>query len=161
MVGGESAEADDEQPFAAPSAQAASAPRPEPPGLAKAPDLWNQTRNTISKSIDQLKTAIRAAFADQGADLLADVEQKMARLDVVSGRFDHRLSECLAKARATQEPGARKAELSNAKPILTDYIKYVKSEPLIAHIDSNPFGVRTNLKQTLAESLTHMARAVG
>src|SRR5215207_2465904 len=34
------------------------------------------------------------------------------------------------------------------------------SEPMIAHIDSNPFGAKTNLRQTLTESLTKVARAI-
>jgi hypothetical protein len=43
-----------------------------------------------------------------------------------------------------------------------DYIKFVKTEePLLAHIDSNPFGVETNLHKTLTEKLTHMAQAIG
>jgi hypothetical protein len=47
-----------------------------------------------------------------------------------------------------------------SKAILFDYINYVKSEPLIAHIDSNPLGIQTNLKQVLADSLKHMAQAI-
>jgi hypothetical protein len=32
---------------------------------------------------------------------------------------------------------------------------------LIEHIDANPFGVKTNLKAVLTNSLTHMAKAIG
>jgi len=38
--------------------------------------------------------------------------------------------------------------------------QYVTSERLIAQIDSNPFGVQTNVKRTLIASLNQMARAV-
>jgi len=31
---------------------------------------------------------------------------------------------------------------------------------LIAHIDKNPFGVETNLKKVLTDSLTHMAQSI-
>jgi len=38
----------------------------------------------------------------------------------------------------------------------------VKSEePLLNHIDSNPFGVEMNLHKTLTEKLTRMAQAIG
>jgi hypothetical protein len=37
----------------------------------------------------------------------------------------------------------------------------VKSDELIAHIDANPFGVQTNVKQQLSECLKHMAEAIG
>ena len=48
-----------------------------------------------------------------------------------------------------------------AKAILAEYIRYVGSEPLIAHLDSNPFGVKTELRATLSKSLTQLARAIG
>jgi len=50
--------------------------------------------------------------------------------------------------------------MANAKAILSDYIKYVKSEPMIAHMDANPFGVDTNLKKVLTDSLTHVAQVI-
>ena len=53
------------------------------------------------------------------------------------------------------------AELQNAKVILADYIRYVKTEPLVGHIDANPFGVDTKLRHVLTESLTHMAKSIG
>jgi hypothetical protein len=37
----------------------------------------------------------------------------------------------------------------------------VKSEPLIAHIEKNPFGVDTQVKKVLIDALTHMAQAIG
>lgn len=159
VAGGESADgAAEETPPAEPAASEAT---PGQTRLAKAPELWNQTRNSISNSIDQLKRAINAALADQNPDALAGLDQKLARLDAVNSKFDQRLAESLSKAHALQDPAARKAELATAKVVLVDYIQYVKSEPLIAHIDANPFGVKTNLKQTLAESLTKMAQAIG
>jgi hypothetical protein len=51
--------------------------------------------------------------------------------------------------------------LKNSKVILAEYIGYVKSEPLITHMDSNPFGVKINLRQTLVEAVTHAAQTIG
>jgi len=51
--------------------------------------------------------------------------------------------------------------LQESKGILAEYIRYVGSEPLIAHLDSNPFGVKTELKATLSKSLTQLARTIG
>ena len=141
--------------------QAAPAAKPVPPKLAKAPELWNQTCNAVSNSIDALKVAIRAAVADEVPGVLDGLDDKLARLDGISAKFDQRLAESLAKVQAVQDAAARNAALAAAKTILVDYINYVKSEPLIAHIDANPFGVKTNLKQTLAQSLTTMAQAIG
>ena len=76
-------------------------------------------------------------------------------------KLDDKLAHSLAKAHAAKDPAARAAELKTSKVILADYIKYVKSETMIAHIDSNPFGVQTNLKKVLTDSLMHMAQSIG
>ena len=84
----------------------------------------------------------------------------MKKLDWILDTLDHKLADSLAKAHAAGNPPARQAELANAKTILANYIKFVKSEPMIAHIDANPFGIETNFKKLLTESLTHMAQAI-
>ena len=81
--------------------------------------------------------------------------------DAILDRLDHRLAESLTKAHGAADEGARKAELKIAKTILSEYLVYVKSEPLIGQIDANPFGVPTHLRQVLSDSLTHMAQAIG
>jgi hypothetical protein len=134
---------------------------PERPALARAPEAWQQTQQVISTRIDQLKTAIRSEFADEGADLVTEIDQNMEKLDRILDNLDRKLADSLGKANEARNAAARAAELRNAKTILTNYIKYVKSEPLIAHIDANPFGVDINLKKTLTESLTNMAKAIG
>jgi uncharacterized protein (UPF0210 family) len=159
-VGTESAEDDEGQP-AGEQPDDESAAAPAPPTLAKAPEVWHETRQVITTHIDQLKAAIRDEFADEDADLLTEVEQNMKKLDRILENLDHKLAESLAKAHAMEDAAARKAELQNAKALLATHIKYVKSEPLIAHIDANPFGVKINLSKMLTERLTHMARAIG
>jgi peptidoglycan hydrolase-like protein with peptidoglycan-binding domain len=147
-------------------------PPPEPPQpvappklgkavLAKAPEVWHGTRDIVDKNIEALKKAVRGEYAHEHPDLLKEIDDNMEKLDGILDKLDHRLADSLAKAHAAKDDAARKAELKNSKTILTDYIKYVKSEPLIAHIDSNPFGVQTNLKKVLTDSLTHMAQAIG
>jgi len=165
MVGTESAEEEDQS--TADSTQA-TAPKPAPPAppepvhpvLAKAPEDWHKTRKDIENVLKQLKGAIHKEFADQGEDLVADIEKNLAKLDAVLDKLDARLAVSLDKARATHDAAARAAELKTSKSLIIDYINYVKSEPLIAHIDSNPFGVKTNLKQTLSASLTEMSHAI-
>ena len=56
---------------------------------------------------------------------------------------------------------ARDAELKKAKAILAEYIGYIKGEPLIAHIDQNPWKVKTDLKALLVSGLTSAAGAIG
>jgi hypothetical protein len=66
----------------------------------------------------------------------------------------------MAKADAAKDDAARRMELKKAKGILAEYINHVKSEPLIAHVDSNPW-VKINLRKTLVDTITHMAQAIG
>ena len=61
----------------------------------------------------------------------------------------------------TSDPASRRQLLQEAKVIIAEYIRYVRSEPLIDHLDNNPFGIKTNLKATLSASLTQVARAIG
>jgi hypothetical protein len=159
MVGNESAEENDSAPNLA--NQPNRVPASEHPALEKAPTVWHEARQSIAATITQLKEAIRKEYADAAPMLLAGVEQSVTALDVVLDKFDHRLADVLARAHAAKDPTARAAELKAAKALLTEHIQYVKSEPLIEHIDANPFGVATNLKQKLTATFMHMAQAIG
>jgi hypothetical protein len=79
----------------------------------------------------------------------------------VLNTVDHRLADSLANAGKAADESAQKAELKNAKSILTEYVNYVKNEPLVAHMDQNPFDVKTDLKALLAGGLADAAKAIG
>ena len=81
-------------------------------------------------------------------------------MDEVMGTVDHRLAESLASAAQAGDDGTQKAELQTAKAVLTEYINYVKGAPLVAHIDQNPFGVKTGLQALLAAGLTKAAKII-
>lgn len=80
---------------------------------------------------------------------------------MVLDNVDHRLADSLVNASRAADDSARKAELKNAKSILAEYIGYMKSEPLVAHMDQNPFNVETDLKALLIGGLTSAAKAIG
>jgi peptidoglycan hydrolase-like protein with peptidoglycan-binding domain len=141
--------------------QPVAPPKLGKPALAKAPEVWHSTRDVLDKNISELKKAVRAQYANEHPDLLKEIDENMEKLDAIMDKLDHKLADSLTKAQAAADEAARKAELKTSKTILADYIKYVKSEPLIAHIDANPFGVATNLKKVLTDSLTHMAQSIG
>jgi len=146
-------------PVGAPAPAGASAPRGRV-SLDKAPQHWHSTRGTIEGILKGLKQAVFAQYPEASQDLTAELDHTMSLLNVILDKLDHRLADSLDKAGAAKDPAARQAELKNTKAILAEYINYVKSEPLIAHIDENPLGIPTKLKQTLAESLTDVARAI-
>jgi hypothetical protein len=103
---------------------------------------------------------VKAHCADAPAALLQEIEKGLAKLDTVLETVDHRLAASLAKAAEAKDESARKAELANAKTICTEYLNYVRGEPLVAHIDRNPFGVKTGLVQLLGSGLDAAAKVI-
>ncbi len=156
----EDAEAEPEPAAAAKPAAPDAAAKGRPP-LGAAPEVWHKTRSLMSMNITKLKAAIKNEYKDEAPELTAEIDKNMGQIDRILGTLDHRLAESLDKAHKAKDDAARQAELKNSKAILTSYLKYVNSEPLIAHVDKNPFGVETNLKKVLTASLTHMAKVVG
>jgi hypothetical protein len=132
-----------------------------PPELVEAPAVWDGARDLLQMNLDALKDAIRQQCADEAPDFVKQVDGQLAQLDRILGKLDRRLSESLRAAGRMADPARRNGELKNAKAIVAEYIRYVNSEPLIAHLDSNPFGVKTALRSTLASSLTQVAKAIG
>jgi hypothetical protein len=153
---GNSGEADDKSSASVPGV-AGQVPEAE---LEKAPQVWKGTRALLQTNIDALKKAVQAQVADE-EDLVDEIEGHLQKLDRIMGRLDKRLTNSLTNAVETQDPKLRSAALRESKGILAEYIRYVGSEPLIAHLDSNPFGVKTELRATLSKSLAKLARAIG
>ena len=130
--------------------------------LAQAPDAWQRTQREIASGIAELKNAIRHAFDDEREEeLIAEIDHNLGKLDSILDHLDDRLAHALKRAHEAVDTATRANELKNAKTILSGYISYVSSEPLIAGIDANPFGVQINLRQRLTDSLRQMARAIG
>jgi hypothetical protein len=128
--------------------------------LQKAPEVWKSTRGVMTSSLDKLKAAIKAEYGNEAPALLAEVEKSMGKIDDILSKLDHSLSDKLERAHKATDLKERNAEITAAKAILKEHISYIQTEPLIAHIDSNPFGVQTNLKALLTKSLTHVAKVV-
>jgi hypothetical protein len=131
------------------------------PALASAPQEWDGTREMLQRNINELKRAVQSQIADEGDQLVDQINGNLQKLDRILGKLDRRLADSLANAAATRDAAGRREALQESKAILAEYIRYVSSEPLIDHLDSNPFGVKTELKATLSSSLTKLARAIG
>lgn len=152
---------------AAPPGPPPEPPKPVPPPtlgkgtLDSAPNVWHSTRGILEKNIGELKKAVRSEYASEHPTLLKDIEQNLKKLDGILEKLDTKLAESLTEANAAKDPAARKAKLQQCKAMVAQHIMYVKSEPLIAHIDNNPFGVDTNCKRVLTDCLLHVAQAIG
>ncbi len=171
MVGTESGEDEDSAAKEPAESGKEAGGKPEAPGgvvasekaakFTKAAESWHGIRKQVDDKVAELKKAILAHYAGGHADLLKEIDKGLGKLDVVLDKLDHRLADSFTKAGAAANEAASQAELKNTKAILAEYIAFVKAEPLIAHADSNPFGVKTNLKQTLIGAVTDAAKIVG
>jgi hypothetical protein len=128
--------------------------------LAKAPTVWRNMQDIVEKNLEEVKKAVKGHYAHEHPDLVKQIHEGLQKLDGITDKLDQRIAETLAKAHAAKDEAVRKAELKNAKIILAGYIQYVKSEPLIAHVDKNPW-VKIDLKKTLIDTITHMAQSIG
>lgn len=138
-----------------------AAPSPRTARLSQAAASWRGTHGQANERIAALKASVKSHYGDEHPTLLKKIEQGLARLDEVLENVDNRLADSLAQAGKAADDQVREAELDKAKAILTEYIRYVKGEPLVAHIDQNPFGVKTELKALLANGLNDAAKAIG
>ena len=144
----------DEDEDAAPSAK----PRME---LATTPKVWKSTREMLTNRIDSFVAAVKQQVAGEGDAFAEEVSSNLDKLNRIIAKLDKRLTNTLTNAAETDDPASRRQLLQDAKVIIAEYIRYVRSEPLIDHLDNNPFGIKTNLKATLSASLTQVARAIG
>jgi hypothetical protein len=128
--------------------------------LAKAPQVWDGTRQIMQTKIDALKKAVQAQLGDEADHYIKDVNDQLQKLDRITGRLDKRLTDALGAAAQTTDPAQRKQALDQSKATLTEYVQYIKSEPLINHLDNNPFGVQMELMATLTKSLKSLGGAM-
>ena len=119
--------------------------------LSEAAVHWTSTRTVVDSRIGQLEQAVKKHYSKHPA-ALKELQKIMGKIDAALGKLDHRLSDAL-KATVAANPAAHETEVHKAKAVLAEYKRVVQSDPLIAHIDKNPFGVSTNLKQALMDSL--------
>ena len=128
--------------------------------LGAAAAAWRDTHRQADERIKALQTAVKAHCADSPAALLAEIEKGLAKLDAVLDSVDHRLADALDKAGGAKDDAARQAELATAKALCAEYIGFVRGDPLVAHIDQNPFGVKTGLAALLGAGLGAAAKAI-
>ena len=99
--------------------------------------------------------------ADSPAPLLQAIDKGLLKLDAVLKTVDHAPGGFAGQRRQRGRRRRQKSELAKAKAIVTEYVNYVKGEPLVAHMDRNPFGAKPGLQALLADGLSKAAKAIG
>ncbi|HEX3746713.1 MAG TPA: hypothetical protein VHW09_22400 [Bryobacteraceae bacterium] len=136
-----------------PAAAAPAANIPQHPKLTQAALHWDGTKTMVDGRVKELVRAVKSHYSAHGPDLLKEIDKSMLKIDATLAKLDHRLTNSLKAAASVSGP-AHEAEIKKTRAIVEEFKHIVKSERLIAHIDQNPFGVKTNLQASLMESLT-------
>ena len=127
--------------------------------LARAAEDWRQTHVQADERIATLKESVKSHYASSHPKLCLAIEKSMVKLDDILNKVDQRLADSLSAASNATNEAARNAELKNAKTVLAGYIAYVKSQPLIDHLDRNPL-VKIELKRLLIGGLSNAAKDI-
>ena len=92
---------------------------------------------------------------------MKEIDKGLLKLDGVLKTVDQRLADSLATAGNAADDRRHEGRAGQGKAIVTEYITYVKGEPLVAHMDKNPFGAKPGLQALLVDGLTKAAKAIG
>lgn len=129
--------------------------------LAQAAQAWQQVCTQAAERIAALQQAVKTRCADGAPALLQQLDKGLAQLEQALKPLDGRLADALRAADEAANDKARAQALKNARALVAQHIAHVKDEPLVAHMDRNPFEVKTGLKALLADGLTQAAKALG
>lgn len=129
--------------------------------LLEAAEGWRKIHGEAQARVEALKTAVMAQCADSPPPLLQAIDKGLLKLDAVLKTVDTRLADALAGAGDAADAAAMKSALAKARALVAEYGSYVKGEPLVAHMDRNPFGTKPGLQALLADGLAKAAKAIG
>ena len=118
--------------------------------FAKARLNWQAAKKEVEGQLSRLQSAILAEFDDEEA---IDGAKK---LELVLARFNEGLSDSLDElynAETDKKPPLAKSALQT----VSNYIGYVESDELIAHIEENPYETLT-VRSSLLDSLTEIQK---
>ena len=115
-----------------------------------AAQAWRAARAQAAERIAALKAQVQAQCAEEPDALRAQLDGGLARLDAALDTIDPRLADALLAA-----------DLATARRLLGPIAAAVQADPMIAHADANPFGVKTGLKAMVADALARVSQAVG
>jgi len=113
-------------------------------------EIWKQAKDRVDGQIGQLQTALRG-IKHPAFDKIAD----MGLAGLSGGRVNTMLMAALMDhARAPAEKQADSAQAVQSAVVA--YRDFLQSDPVVAHCEQNPFGVRMTLSDTLGSALTEI-----
>ena len=101
--------------------------------FAKIKLQWNQAKQAVKDQLAQLGTIIVAEDDDP------ETADAVRKLDRVLKRFNEGLADTLDDLYNQAVPADQPKHLQKAGRIVADYLNYIESDPLIAHVEDNPY----------------------
>lgn len=120
--------------------------------FAKSSQLWRACRASVHGKMEQLKTAVIDAYAEEPS-VQAAIRQHIGKLSGALEGLDDRLDDALDQALNAADDTAHASAAAHAKQVIADTIKTVASSQKLAAIDDNPFGLHVGLRETLSKTL--------
>jgi hypothetical protein len=111
---------------------------------------WDAQKKGVESRLAELNKAILADFAD------AEGTTAAKNLSKVLARFNEGLGDTLDDVRNAATPEARAPIVAKANAIADRYLQYLDSDPLVAHVESNPFEIKVDVKNSLSTPLTRL-----
>jgi hypothetical protein len=111
---------------------------------------WNAKKQAIGGRLAALHQAILSEFNDSDGNTAAQ------KLDRVLARFNEGLGDTLDEMRNATTPQARSQLAAKSSAIADRYLSYLESDPLVAHLEGNPFNINLQIKETLSAPLTQL-----
>jgi hypothetical protein len=126
--------------------------------FAKARLAWQDAKGRVANLLAALREEIEADEGEDDGPVFAAATKK---LDAVLARFNEGLGDTLDDLANAGEPGAIGSLKARAGKIVGDYLSYVDTSPLIAHLERNPYmplGIAEALRKPLADVQARLAQ---
>ncbi|RRS03653.1 hypothetical protein EIP75_13735 [Aquabacterium soli] len=125
---------------------------------AKSRLAWEKVRQKLQADLKSLESAVLGYCKGQ-PDLAGPATAKVRKLDTILVELDESLMDILDKALNAQTDQKRLDLHEESRAVLARYIRFVKSDPLLAGVDQNPF-VPLKTREFLLASLQALDKSL-
>lgn len=111
---------------------------------------WDSAKQEVREALARLHQAIVGQFTDPTAQTAA------TKLDAVLARFNEGLGDRLDELRNAETVEARAEHASRAAATAERYLDSIANDPLVTHVEANPFQIRVAVRETLVPPLRNL-----
>ncbi|MDE2583271.1 MAG: hypothetical protein KGL52_16660 [Rhodospirillales bacterium] len=120
--------------------------------------IWIGTRNRVEAEVEKLRSALVAAYEEDG--IAGEIEKSFkSKVAPVVNALDASLADKLMAASKATDGDTRATMVADAQAILQRSRSYVDGESLLADLDDNPF-VPLKIRDTMLNTLDALGKAI-